>query len=860
MARIRLNRVSKSLSSSNNLRFGLFLALTILSLCVVRWVHRPVLAQQSAPLGSGSTVPLLISEFRLRGPNGPGDEFIEIYNNSDFSHTVNSVDGTSSGYALVGSSNAVINDNLPATRFVIPNGTVIPARGHILATNSASSGYSLSNYPAGSGLTATPDITFTIQIPDNVGITLFGTSVAFNFNLANRIDAVGSSADNNSLYREGAGYAPITSSNLEGSFFRKLPGGCTGSLSGNCNNITLVSTTLGPLSPYPIDTDNNASDFLYGDVAATDLGTSRRLGTPGPENLGGPITGILSPGLVVSRLDSTVPEDSAPNRVRNTSPGSLQNSTFGTVTFRRRITNNIGQPITRLRFRIFDITTLPSIGSGCNVEPAPAGCAADLRALSANFASVTVNDPVSCAPASTPCNVAVQATTLEGPPVQSFGGGFNSSWSADSICAATPLFNNGSINLQFVTGVQQTGIDRLYVVVEATPRSGPATTAVVRLAGPVPGSAFQFEQPVYSVQEDVTSTTVTVLRSGNLNTAASIDFTTNDGTATQKQDFTIARGTLNFAPGEVSQTITLLISEDSKTEGTEAFSISLSNPTGNAIVDTVGTATVQIVDDVAEPATNVNDDPTIFVGQHYHDFLNRQADAAGLAFWTNSITSCGRISPCIESKRINASAAFFLSIEFQHTSFYVIRLQRAAFGHKSDTSGLRLPYLEFIRDARRVGEGVIFGQPGSEQLLENNKQAYATDVVNSTAFINRFPTNLAAAQFVDALAASAMVTPSAAERQAAIDAFGSGGTPGRVAALRTVTEWTSVTKAELNPAFVLLQYYGYLRRNPTDAPDNNDNGYQFWLNKLNQFGGDFVQAEMVKAFLSSIEYRNRFGP
>ena len=135
MARIRLNRVSKSLSSSNNLRFGLFLALTILSLCVVRWVHRPVSAQQSAPLGSGSTVPLLISEFRLRGPNGPGDEFIEIYNNSDFSHTVNSVDGTSSGYALVGSSNAVINDNLPATRFVIPNGTVIPARGHILATN-----------------------------------------------------------------------------------------------------------------------------------------------------------------------------------------------------------------------------------------------------------------------------------------------------------------------------------------------------------------------------------------------------------------------------------------------------------------------------------------------------------------------------------------------------------------------------------------------------------------------------------------------------------------------------------------------------------------------------------------------------
>ena len=75
-----------------------------------------------------------------------------------------------------------------------------------------------------------------------------------------------------------------------------------------------------------------------------------------------------------------------------------------------------------------------------------------------------------------------------------------------------------------------------------------------------------------------------------------------------------------------------------------------------------------------------------------------------------------------------------------------------------------------------------------------------------------------------------------------------------------MTEWSTLTKAELNPAFVLLQYYGYLRRNPTDVPDNNDDGYQFWLAKLNQFGGDFVKAEMVKAFLSSAEYRNRFGP
>ena len=303
-----------------------------------------------------------------------------------------------------------------------------------------------------------------------------------------------------------------------------------------------------------------------------------------------------------------------------------------------------------------------------------------------------------------------------------------------------------------------------------------------------------------------------------------------------------------------------MISEDSKTEGTESFSISLSNPTGNTVVDTVGTATVQINDDVAEPATNINDDPATFIGQHYHDFLNRQHDAAGLAFWTNTITSCGTDQQCIQTKRINASAAFFLSIEFQQTSFFVIRLQRVAFGRKSDTAALRFPYLEFVRDSRRVGDGVVVGQAGADQQLENNKQAYATEVVNSAAFVSRFSTTLNADQYVDSLAFSAMVTLTATERQAAISAFGSGGTAGRVAALRTFVDSASLISAEVNPAFVLLQYYGYLRRNPTDPPDGNDTGYQFWLNKLNSFGGNFVDAEMVKAFILSSEYRNRFAP
>ena len=81
------------------------------------WTNRRVVAQ-GAQSGSATIVPLIMSELRFRSPNGPSDEFVEIYNNSELPHTVNSLDGSSSGYALVGSSNAIINDNLPATRFV----------------------------------------------------------------------------------------------------------------------------------------------------------------------------------------------------------------------------------------------------------------------------------------------------------------------------------------------------------------------------------------------------------------------------------------------------------------------------------------------------------------------------------------------------------------------------------------------------------------------------------------------------------------------------------------------------------------------------------------------------------------------
>jgi hypothetical protein len=369
---------------------------------------------------------------------------------------------------------------------------------------------------------------------------------------------------------------------------------------------------------------------------------------------------------------------------------------------------------------------------------------------------------------------------------------------------------------------------------------------------------FQFSTATASVSEAAGVATLTVTRTGGTTAAASVAYETSDLSATQRSDYTFGSGVVQFAPGEASKTFTVLLVNDALIEGGETFAVTLSNPSGNSAVGSPSQIIVTINDDDATVGPNPIDDSTFFVRQHYLDFLGREPDAPGLAFWVSNISSCGASASCRDAKRVDTSAAFFLSIEFQETGGFVIRTQRVAFGRLSADPASRVPYLQFMRDTRQVGAGVVVGQAGYEAKLEANKQTYAQQVVASAAFLARFPIT-PAAQYVDALYASAGVTPAEAERTAAINAFGAGGTAGRVAALRSVSDSVSVRQAERNPSFVLAEYYGYMRRNPTDAPDFGDEGYQFWLSKLNSFGGDFVKADMVKAFITSSEYRGRFG-
>ena len=382
---------------------------------------------------------LIISEFRVRGPSGANDEFVEIYNDSGADHTVAAISG--SGYGLAASDGT--------TRCSIPNGTIIPARGHYLCTNSVA--YSLGSYPSGNGTTATGDATYATDIPDNAGIALFNNNTGGgSYILANRFDAVGSTSEANTLYKEGTGYPALTPFSIDYAFVRDECGK-SGSI-----------PTFGPCPiSTPKDTDNNASDFYFVDTNGTSAGAGQRLGAPGPQNLSSPIQ--RNSTFTANLLDATVAQSNPPNRVRDFTSDPANNSTFGTLSIRRRWVNNTGGNVTRLRFRIIDVTTFP----------APSGIA-DMRPRTSSSVVVAgINDTVTCAatgaPATPPCTATVQGSTLETPPAQPNGSGFNGSLSAGTVTLGTPLANGASINLQFLLGLQQTGSFKIYVNIEALP-------------------------------------------------------------------------------------------------------------------------------------------------------------------------------------------------------------------------------------------------------------------------------------------------------------------------------------------------------------------------------------------------------
>jgi hypothetical protein len=370
------------------------------------------------------TSPLIISEFRVRGPSGANDEFVEIYNNSNTSTTVASQVG--SGFA-VAASDAVV-------RCTIPNGTVIPGRGHFLCTNSIA--YSLGGY-------ATGDATYAIDIPDNDGIALFNNNVPANFILANRLDAVGSTSEANTLYKEGTGYPALTPFSIDYALVRDACG-----QQGSITNLTPCPLTTGVA-----DTNNNAVDFYFVDTNGTSAGAGQRLGSPGPENLASPIQRNSS--FAIAMPDTCVATSLPPNQIRDLTSVPAQNSTFGTIELRRKIFNNTGANVTRLRLRVTQQTTFP----------APSGTA-DLRTRT----TADTTDNFSNLPCGTGTSViTILGTTLEQPPSQPNGGAFNGTFSVGTVTLGTPIPPGNPVIVRMLWGVQQTGKFRVALNIEVLP-------------------------------------------------------------------------------------------------------------------------------------------------------------------------------------------------------------------------------------------------------------------------------------------------------------------------------------------------------------------------------------------------------
>ncbi len=241
---------------------------------------------------------------------------------------------------------------------------------------------------------------------------------------------------------------------------------------------------------------------------------------------------------------------------------------------------------------------------------------------------------------------------------------------------------------------------------------------------------------------------------------------------------------------------------------------------------------------------NSLDTPEYFVRQHYLDFLGREPDESGFNFWSDQIRGCDNDANCTERRTINVSAAYFLSVEFQQTGGLVDRLYKASYGRSPH-------YSEFMPDREAMARDVVVGRSGWQQQLAANKESFIDNWIERAAFQAAFD-NLSSGAYVDTLIGNTGVSFAPADRDSLVNGL-STGTLSRAAVLVQVANSETFARARFNEAFVMMEYFGYLRRDPDDS------GYHFWLDKLNQFDGNFERAEMVKAFLVSSEYRARFA-
>lgn len=326
-----------------------------------------------------------------------------------------------------------------------------------------------------------------------------------------------------------------------------------------------------------------------------------------------------------------------------------------------------------------------------------------------------------------------------------------------------------------------------------------------------------------------------VHRFGDVSTAATVEYATQDGTAWAGADFSEAKGTLYFAPGQAAATISVRLINDYVYERPyERFNVVLSNPTGNLHFNPLAgtSATIAIEDSLAIPSFNPIDDVDYFIEAHYQDFLGRYAERDGFFSWRGVFAQCRDDRQCLENARISVSASFFRSQEFQQKGFYIYRFYKAAFGR-------RPTYVEYNADMQP-----FYNKTAAQ--VQARRDAFPEEFAARSEFKAKYDA-LSNADFVNELLRTAGVEVSRAGFIADLDAR----SKTRPQVLREVVESRELAAKDYNEAFVTMQYFGYLRRDPEQS------GFDAWLRVLERNPSDY--RTMVKGFVNSIEYRKRFG-
>ncbi len=364
-------------------------------------------------------------------------------------------------------------------------------------------------------------------------------------------------------------------------------------------------------------------------------------------------------------------------------------------------------------------------------------------------------------------------------------------------------------------------------------------------------TTVQFGASKFRAAESDGTATISVTRTGVMTNTVSVDYSVGldddkTASATQRADFILTAGTLTFAPNETIKSFTILLNKVRVSAPTiKEVKLVLLNVKGtNAALGNPSRVSFEIENnDVRHENETENpiDDHGDFVRQHYHDFLNREPDAGGLAFWRKAIDDCGTDAPCLDRAQINVSAAFFISREFQNTGFVVYKMEKVAFNRRSQ-------YANFLPQVQKISRDMI------EQNVETSRRQFADDVVERPEFHTKYDA-LTNDQFVDQLYRNAEITPDSATRNQQITDLNTGRRK-RGDVLRDIVENNQqLTEREYNKAFVLMQYFGYLRR------DSDEAGYQFWVRILEGTAGNERNnyPGMVQAFIKAIEYRDRFN-